>query len=67
MTKKMHYAAVEGFLFGKYRKIGEPVGMLTADEAKYPAQMGQISETAPGQPTSVSSGGKGGKAGSGDA
>lgn len=75
MTKKMHYAAVEGFLFGKYREIGEPVGMLTADEAKYPVQMGQISETAPGQPTSVSgggvevvaSGGKGGKAGSGDA
>ncbi|TAA54633.1 hypothetical protein [Shinella sp. JR1-6] len=75
MTKKMYYAAVEGFLFDKYRKIGEPVGMLSVDEAKYPAQMGQISETAPGQPTTVSGGGvnmeagggKGGKAGGGEA
>lgn len=67
MTKKMHYAAVEGFLFGKYREIGEPVGMLTDDEAKYPVQMGQITEAAPGQPTVSGAGGKGGKSGSGEA
>jgi hypothetical protein len=66
MTKKMYYAAVEGFLFGSYRMVGDPVGALTAEEAKYPSQMGQISETAPGQPTTAS-GGKGGKAGGDEA
>lgn len=67
MTKKSYYATVEGFLFGRYRAVGDPIGMLSADEAQYPEQMGQIAQTPSGQPTSLGGSGaeggsKGGKA-----
>lgn len=47
MNTKAYYAADEGFILGKHRKVGEPVGNLTDREAKYLVLAGQISDKAP--------------------
>jgi len=47
MDKKMYYAVAEGFIVGKYRKFGDPVGLLSEAQAKYPLLAGQISAEKP--------------------
>ncbi|MCO5730082.1 hypothetical protein [Rhizobium sp. SSA_523] len=47
MEKKVYYALFEGDINGRYRKAGDPVGELTAREAKYPLMHGLISAEKP--------------------
>lgn len=47
MDKTTYYAAAEGFIEGKYRKVGDKIGVLSEARAKYPLMAGQITDTAP--------------------
>lgn len=47
MSKKVHYALVEGFINGAFRKVGEPIGELTEKEAKYLVLHGHASTVRP--------------------
>lgn len=44
---KMYYAAAEGFIEGSYRKVGDPIGRMTARQAKYLLLDGTITDKAP--------------------
>jgi hypothetical protein len=44
---KTYYAAVEGFIEGAYRKVGETVGQMTETQAKYLIMAGHVTDTAP--------------------
>ncbi|MDQ0422291.1 hypothetical protein J2045_003339 [Peteryoungia aggregata LMG 23059] len=44
---KTYYAAVEGFIEGAYRKVGESVGKMTDDQAKYLVMAGHVTDVAP--------------------
>ncbi len=44
---KTYYAAVEGFIENAYRKVGEPVGQMNEDQAKYLVMAGHITDEAP--------------------
>jgi len=44
---KMYYSLVEAFLLGKFRSIGEPIGPLTDEEAKYLVMSQTLSDTPP--------------------
>lgn len=50
MNKTTYYAAVEGFIEGKYRKAGDKVGELSEARAKYLLLACQITENAPSAP-----------------
>lgn len=47
MDKTTYYAAAEGFIEGKYRKVGDRIGVLSEAKAKYPLMAGQITNIAP--------------------
>lgn len=46
MDKITYFAAVEGFIEGKYRKVGDKIG-LTEKQAKYLLLDGTLSEKDP--------------------
>lgn len=52
--KKTYYAAREGFIENLYRKVGDPVGPLSEDQAKYLLLSGHLSETKPAAPATAS-------------
>ncbi|SCM79971.1 hypothetical protein KL86PLE_90735 [uncultured Pleomorphomonas sp.] len=43
----IYYAAAEGFIEGKYRKVGDKIGALSEARAKYPLLAGQITSAPP--------------------
>lgn len=47
MERKPYYSLVDGFVDSVYRKIGDPLGNLTDEEAKYLVMAGIASATKP--------------------
>jgi hypothetical protein len=45
--EKFYYAAVDGYLFGAQRQKGDPIGQLTAAQAKYDELGGRITDVNP--------------------
>lgn len=43
---KTYYSAVAGFVNNVHREVGEPIGTLSDDEAKYLLMAGQITHEA---------------------
>lgn len=47
MNKRTYYAAVEGFIHGAYRKVGDSLGQLTERQAKYLLMSGLVTTQSP--------------------